>query len=103
MDNFFIVFPKNIDEALEKLVSVLTRREKTKIVNMSEKDLSLLGNTLGLFIRTEYKLWGNDPLIHSCRQYAAENELSYDDDPAMIIIRALWKKLQDNNLLRVVK
>jgi hypothetical protein len=102
MDNFFIVFPKNIDEALEKLVPVLTRREKTKIVNMSEKDLGLLRNTIGLFIQSEFKLWGNDPLINACKVFATENELSYDD-PVMVIIWALWEKLQTTNLLKVVK
>ena len=102
MDHFFIVFPKSVDEALEKLFPVLTRREKTKIVNMAEKDLYLLKSSIGIFIQSEFKLWGNDPLINACKSFAAEHRLLYDD-PAMIIIWALWKRLQSTNLLKIVK
>jgi hypothetical protein len=102
MDKFFIVFPKNIYEALEKLMPVLTLKEKTKIVNMPEKDLFQLKTSLGFFIQSEYRLWGNDPLIRSCKEFASKNNLSYDE-PMMVIIWALWKKLQSENLLRVVK
>lgn len=102
MDSFFIVFPKTIDEALEKLMPVLTLKEKTKIVNMKEKDLYQLKSSLGFFIQSEYRLWGNDPLINACKNFASENNLSFDE-PLMVIIWALWKKLQSANLLRVVK
>jgi hypothetical protein len=102
MDKFFIVFPKTVDEALEKLLPVLTLKEKTKIVNMPEKDLFHLKTSLGYFIQTEYRLWGNDPLIRACEKFASENNLPYDE-PLMVIIWALWNKLQKANLLRVVK
>lgn len=102
MDNFFIVFPKTVDEALEKLIPVLTLKEKTKIVNMAEKDLFHLKMSLGFFIQSEYRLWGNDPLISDCKKIASENDLSYDES-LMVIIWALWKKLQSENLLRVIK
>jgi hypothetical protein len=102
MDKFFIVFPKTVDEALQMLIPVLTLKEKTKIVNMSEKDLFHLKTSLGFFIQSEYRLWGNDPLIKACEKFASENNLPYDE-PLMVIIWALWKKLQGVNLLRVVK
>jgi hypothetical protein len=102
MDKFFIVFPKTVEEALEKLLPVLTLKEKTKIVNMPEKDLFHLKTSLGFFIQTEYRLWGNDPLIRACEKFASENNLPYDE-PLMVIIWALWNKLQKANLLRVVK
>jgi hypothetical protein len=102
MDKFFIVFPKTVDEALEKLLPVLSVKEKTKIVNMPEKDLFQLKTSLGFFIQSEYRLWGNDPLIRACEKFASENNLPYDE-PLMVIIWALWKKLQRANLLRVVK
>ncbi len=102
MDNFFIVFPKNIDEALAKLMPVLTRSEKTRIVNMDEKDLPKLLPTIGIFIRSDFRLWGNDPLIDDCRKFAKDNKLS-TDEPVMVVIWALWKKLQDANLLKIVK
>jgi hypothetical protein len=102
MDNFFIVFPKTVDEALEKLIPVLTLKEKTKIVNMAEKDLFHLKTSLGFFIQSEYRLWGNDPLINDCKKIASENDLFYDES-LMVIIWALWKKLQSENLLRVIK
>ena len=102
MDKFFIVFPKNVDEALEKLMPVLTLKEKTKIVNMKEKDLFKLKSSLGFFIQSEYRLWGNDPLINACKDFASRNNVPYDE-PLMVIIWALWKKLQGANLLRVVK
>ena len=102
MDSFFIVFPKNVDEALTKLAPVLTRSEKTRIVNMDEKDLAKLLPTFGVFIRSEFRLWGNDPLIEDCKKYAEKNGLS-TDEPVMVIIWALWKSLQGSNLLKIVK
>ena len=102
VDSFFIVFPKNIDEALEKLLPVLTRTEKTKIVNMDESELVTLMPSLGLYIRGEYRLWGNDPLIDDCKKFAKKNGLA-TDDPAMVIIWALWKHLQGAGLLKIVK
>ena len=102
MDNFFIVFPKNIDEVLELLLPVLTRSEKTKIANMDESQLASLLPSLGLFIRSEYRLWGNDPLIADCKKFAEKNGLA-TDEPVMVIIRALWENLQSAGLLKVVK
>jgi hypothetical protein len=102
VDSFFIVFPKNIDEALELLLPVLTRSEKTKIANMDETQLASLLPSLGLYIRSEYRLWGNDPLIDDCRKFAEINGLE-TDEPVMVIIWALWKNLQSAGLLKVVK
>jgi len=102
MEKFFVVFPKTVDKAVEKLLPVLTLREKTKIVNMPEKDLHHLKSLLGFFIQSEFRLWGNDPLINACKTFAEENGLGYDE-PLMVILWALWKKLQGANLLRVVK
>ena len=103
MEHWYVIFPKTVDEAVDKLLPILTRKEQTRIVNMSQRDLFQLNTTLGIFIRTEFRLWGNDLLIKACHKYAAENNLDLDD-PVMIIIRALHRRLRrTENLLRVVK
>ena len=60
----------------------------------NEKNLSNLNFSLGWFIKNEFKLITNDPLIESCRSISGRNSV-YADEASFIIIKALWKRLQE--------
>ncbi len=102
MDQSKPLFPGNIDEAVDKLLSELSFKDKTKIANMSEVDLINLNISYGIYIRNEFRLWGNELLLASCGAYAGVNEIS-PEQASYVIIKELWEKLQNSNVLKVVK
>ncbi len=99
----FVAMPGTVEEAAEALVGKLTFRERTKVANMTEAQLSELSGFLARYIMTEFRLWsGNESLMASCRE-ALEREPG-PDDPAWAIIRSLWRKLKvSDRVLRIIK
>jgi hypothetical protein len=95
--------PKTVAQAVERLASEMSLKDKTTLANMAEVELSTLHATLGSYIRNTYGLWaGNNELMASCR--FASNDLSIDENAASsLIIRELWKQLRKTYKLRVVK
>ena len=93
--------PQTVRQAVEILLSRLSFKEKTKIANMSESDLEQLSPSLGIYIKNEFRLWqGNEELEKSSREFSKKPA----EDPASVIIGALWKNLQQSDrVLRVVK
>jgi len=102
MDELKQLFPDNIDEAVDILLSELSFKNKTKIANMSEVDLIKLNMSYGMYVRNEFRLLGNDSLLASCGAYAGVNTIS-PEQASYIIIKELWEKLQNSNVLKVVK
>jgi len=94
--------PHTVDEAVERLISELSFKDKASIAKMNEEDLDSLQPTMGRYIRDQFRLWsGNLPLMESCRSLSGEAELS-EDDASAVVIRELWKELQESHQLRVV-
>jgi len=95
--------PITVDQAVKRLISELSLKDKTTIANMAEIELSVLHMTIGEYIRNEYGLWsGNDDLLNSCCFFAKKDKVS-EDEASSIIIRELWKRLRDSHKLRVVR
>lgn len=96
-------FPQTVQEAVERLVSELPLRDKTKIANTTEEGLTSFQPTLGTYIRKSFGLLaGNYQLMESCRFISDQDQLDVDDALG-IITKELWKKLRETHLLRVVK
>ncbi len=102
MDESKQLFPGNIDAAVDTLLSELSFKDKTKIANMSEVDLIKLNISYGIYIRNEFRLWANDSLLASCGTYADVNTIS-PEQASYIIIKDLWEKLQNSNVLKIIK
>lgn len=102
MDEVKDIFPKNIDDAVNRLISELSFKDKTKIANMSEVALLKLNMSWGVYIRNEFRLHGNDPLLESLKTYANVNEIN-PHQASYIIIKELWEKLQNAHVLKIVK
>jgi hypothetical protein len=59
--------PKTVNDAVERISSELTLKDKVTIANMAETELSTLHANLGEYIRNEFGLWsGNYDLLTSC-------------------------------------
>mgnify|MGYP006294861103 CR=1 FL=1 len=97
----FISLPRSVAEAVDTLMGKLTFQERTRIANMGRTRLAALNHSLGMYIKNEFRMWkGNDPLMDDCRLLSDFEE----EEPAAVIIRELWKRLQDSDrVLRVVK
>lgn len=84
---FTINYPKTKAEALDILLNIMLYEEKEFLKLAEEEDLSLLKNTFCKRIRIDFGLYEeNYELIADCK---AKNP----EDASMIIITALWKKL----------
>lgn len=83
-------WPKTVEEAVNRLLSAMSKEDRRALKKMSEEDLSMLHFDLGQYIRNEFGLWqGNRELIEDC------NKGYYFPDPdhtSSVIIEALWKK-----------
>jgi hypothetical protein len=97
------LLPKTVDEAVDRLISELTLKDKTKIAKMGKYDLSALPFTMGQYIREQFGLGrGNEELMDSCRSLSGEDDL-HEESASMVIIEALWERLRQTHALRAVK
>jgi hypothetical protein len=94
--------PKTVDEAVKRLITELSLKDKTTISNMDEADLINLHFSLGRSIRNRYLYPRNEKLLESCRQEAMDKYLHWDE-ASRVIIKALWKRLRKTHKLRVVE
>ena len=96
-------FPQTVDQAVEKFLVKLSLRDKTIIANIPEENLLDLPNFLEENLRNEFRLWLTNPrLLNSCRSKAEKEDLG-EIDASLVIVKALWRKLQTTNILRIVK
>jgi hypothetical protein len=96
------VFLKNIDDVVDRLISELSFKDKTKIANMTDVDLIKLNMSWGIYIRNEFRLDGNDPLLQSLKSYAGVTKMT-PEQASYVIIKELWEKLQNSRVLKIVK
>ncbi len=94
--------PKTVADAVERLMATMTFREKTRYANLAEDKLDRLYDAFFMQIRTEFRILGNDPLLASCKNISGEEKI-YPDRASFIIIKELWRSLQNENILRVIK
>ena len=100
---FIEKLPISVDEAVDRLISQLPLRDRSRIAKMSEDDLPTLQYTLGSIIGDEFGVWtGNDPLLRSCEHVSGEKPF-HPERTSAIIIRELWKRLIKTHKLQVLK
>ena len=96
-------YPKTVDQAVERLLSDLSLKDRVYIGNLAREDLYLVHISLRSHIGQELGLWsGNKDLIEFCRAMSGSKELRADQCPT-IILEALWKKLRETHTLRAVE
>jgi len=94
--------PETVDEAVDRLMSEMNLKDLTKLSKMTEGDLVTLHSTVGIWIRNNFVYPRNDRLLQSCREVSKDNYLHFAQ-LHIVIIRELWKKLQETHKLKVVK
>jgi len=96
--------PSTVEQVVEILYHDLTLRDKVIMANLSEDELdSSVYLAMAKAIRKEFGLYnGNTALLKSCSSYLGRQYDTYED-PAMVIIKELWKKIQKSHSLHLVK
>lgn len=102
MNLFKEKFPPTVELAVDKILSGLSVRDRTKIANMNEKKLMEYHLSFGIFIKNEFRLWGNEPLLKSCCDVSGLSKVN-PDQASYIILQELQKKINQGDVLKVVK
>ena len=81
--------PDTIDKAIDILLVVLTEDQKSQIKNTKKGDLIKYHLSLGMWIRNNFGLWHNNIRLL--------NELGggHPDDASFVLIKKLWKELNE--------
>ncbi len=95
--------PENVNEAVERLLTLLTLKDKSKLARMGKRDLKTLDRTLGLYIADNFGLReDNDALISSCGFILGKGSIE-EEEAVSLIIKKLWGKLKTSYGLRIVR
>lgn len=95
--------PMTIDEAVSLLLSDLPLLDRTRLSVLTDEELNLINRAVSLQIAKDFRLWsGNDALLHACLE-ATDGCEEESEDLTIVIVRAMWKRLQETHVLRLVK
>ncbi len=85
-------YPKTLEEAVERVLSLMCEEDKKKLKNTAEGDLIDLHISLAMMIRGACGLWkGNGVLIRAC---CPNTFPPHPDDASGVVLEAVWKTLQ---------
>lgn len=85
--------PRSVSEAVDRLISELSLRDRSELAYMSKEQLVMLYPALGEYIQNKFRF----------REGAgAPQGEAAKDLPALILVE-LWKRLRETHLLRLVK
>lgn len=92
-------WPKTVDEAVDRLVATLSEARKRQLRELPKGELGRTHHGLGMTIRNIFGLWqGNRALLNSCAaREGYPSGMLHPDDVSIVIVRALWERLQTSN------
>ena len=97
------ILPQTVEEATDKLLSKLSLRDKTMIANIPKENVMDLYHSLEEYMQNEVSLWlTNESLLKSCRSISGDKHLS-EYGASLVIVKLLWEKLQNTNVLKIVR
>jgi hypothetical protein len=96
--------PSTVDQVVELLSQDMSLRDKVVMAQLSENELdSSVYLAMAKIIRKEFGLYsGNTVLLKSCCSYLGREYDAYED-PAMVIMKELWKIIKKTHNLHLVK
>ena len=102
MNYFLDKFPPTVEKVVDKLVVDMTFADRTRLANMNESALARFHRSYGIFLRNEFRLPGNDPLMKSCMSTATLKTIT-PEQASYVILKELQKRLLAGNTLKVIK
>ena len=82
---------KDKERIVNEIISTMSSEDKKEIREVKSKELILYHRTLGRSIRNHYKLHHDKKLVESVL-----GKPGHADDASMVIIKEVWKVLQDS-------
>jgi hypothetical protein len=96
--------PTTVDQVVDLLYDDISLRDKVIMADLSEYQLDTsVYLAMAKVLRKEFGLYnGNMALLDSCHAYMGKD---YDrfEDPAMVIIKELWKRVREKHTLHLVE
>ena len=102
MNYFMDKFPPTVEKVVDKLTVDMTFADRTRLANMNEAALIRFHHSYGIFLRNEFRLPGNDPLMKSCMATATVNAIT-PEQASYVILKELQKRLLRGNTLKIIK
>ena len=102
MNYFMEKFPPTVEKVVDKLTVDMTFADRTRLANMNEAALIRFHHSYGIFLRNEFRLPGNDPLMKSCMSAASVKTIT-PEQASYVILKQLQKRLLRGNTLKVIK
>ena len=102
MNYFLEKFPPTVEKVVDKLTEDMTFADRTRLANMNEASLVRFHHAYGIFLRNEFRLPGNDPLMKSCMSIASVKTIT-PAQASYVILKELQKRLLAGNTLKVIK
>jgi hypothetical protein len=97
-----IKMPETLDEAVNCLRSQMKLDALVTLAKIPEGDLVNLNFKVGMWIRNNFEHSRNEKLLESCRKASRDMYLQ-SSQMHMVIIRELWKELQETHKIRAIK
>ena len=95
--------PKTVDEAVDRLISELSLKDRVAIANMNRSELPVLYSAFVTRIREEYGfVTGNEELMESCRIVSGDEGFDMSSGPALIV-DLMWIRLKRTHTIRKAK
>jgi hypothetical protein len=102
MNTFLDKFPPTVEKAVDRLVVDMTFADKTRLANMNAAALIKFHHSYGFFLRTEFRLPGNDLLMKSCLSAGYLKTITAEQ-ASYVILKELQQRLLAGNTLKVIK
>ncbi|MEE4114210.1 MAG: DUF6794 domain-containing protein [Desulfobacteraceae bacterium] len=102
MNYFLEKFPPTVEKVVDKLAAEMTFADRTRLANMNEASLVRFHHAYGIFLRNEFRLPGNDPLMKSC-MFTANVEAITPEQASYVILKELQKRLLTGNTLKIIR
>ncbi len=96
--------PSTVEEVVDLLFEDISLRDRVIMAGLSEEEFDArVYLSMAKIIRKEFGLYsGNDDLLKSCSSYLGKEYDSFED-PAMVIVKELWKRVRRGHNLRLVE
>lgn len=96
--------PTTVEKVVELLYEDISLRDRVVLAGLSESEFDeKVYLSMAKIIRKEFGLYtGNEELLKSCLSYLGNQYDSYED-PAMVIVKELWKRVRNGHTIRLVE
>jgi hypothetical protein len=84
-------YPETLEEAVESVISILSEEDRNSLKNIRKEDLIELHFSLGLLIRNNLGLWGDNKKLLETDDFKD----AHPDNISSVIMKDVWDKLNE--------